>query len=211
MKKAIIINFFAALFASASLCAGDPAPINCQNMAIETDAGLIHFEFVKQSQALPGLFQGVAGIDANNNSFELSNGSKWSAHAIEMIRGWVAGDQLVLSQNQAFFSPYRFALVNLRLGKATPISLSREPRATAEDSFYISKVDYANDIVVLNKGGLQWEVYRPDHGTLRKFSEHDRILLGVNTASYADEENHMHYILINTATNQYVRAKPISR
>lgn len=184
-------------------------PIGVTHGLVTTDAGLIDFRFSYDIQTFPGLLQGLVMVFAEDEAFELLNGSKWSAANIEMIKGWTETDQLVLSQNQAFFSTHRFALLNIRLGKATPITLLREPRPMGSDVFFITKVDLANDVVGLNTG-QEWTVYPHDHGTLRKFAEHDRILIGVNTSDSTAVER-MRYILIDTASNLYVRVNPLIR
>ncbi len=211
-NKIITTSFLSSLLLltgiSGSMCADETTPFLPRDVVGETEAGLIYF---KPVQILPGLLQDVADIDRDAKVFSLANGSKWYAPNIDMINGWVKSDQLVISQNQALFSTHRYALLNLRLGKATPIDLARESRPTDQDALYISKIDYANDVITLNNEGLQWAVYAPDHGTLRKFSEHDRVIVGMNTSEHSDQEKGMHYILIDTATHQYVRAAPLNR
>ncbi len=184
-------------------------PKICHEMAVDTEAGRMHFDFIMQTQPLAGFLQAVVSADAKTDSFELPDGSKWGTSKIEMIHGWNEGDQLIITQNQAFFSTHRFALVNLRLGKAVPISLLREARP--ESALYITNIDAANDIVTLSKEGQQWVVDSADHGTLRRYSEHDRIILGVNTSDCCDHDKVMRYLLIDTTTNQCVRATPLNR
>jgi hypothetical protein len=184
-------------------------PKICHEMAVETEAGRMHFDFIMQTQPVPGFLQAVASVDPQNNTFELPDGSVWATSKIEMINGWTEADQLVISQNQAFFSTHRFALVNLRLGKAVPVSMIREARP--ESAMYITGIDRANDIITLNKDNQQWVIDSADHGTLRRYSEHDRIVLGVNTSDCCDHEKVMRYLLIDTTTNQCVRATPLNR
>ncbi len=179
-----------------------------RELAAPRDPTDFDFQFTESLQPVAGLFQGLAMVFPESHSFELFNGSKWSTSNIEMVKGWVENTQLLVSQNQTFFSTHRFSLLNTRLGKAAPITLLREPRPTGKDVFYITKLDLANDVIVLN-GFQEWAVYPHDHGTLRKLSEHDRIMVGVNTSDYALEKP-MRYILIDTATNLFVRANPLT-
>jgi hypothetical protein len=211
-NRSIAIYFFSSLLLLTGVpgcaCAAETTPFLPRDIVGETEAGLIYF---KPVQILPGLLQDVAEVDLEAKVFTLANGSKWAAPNIDMINGWTKDDQLVVSQNQTLFSTHRYALLNLRLAKATPIDLVRESRPTTEDAYYISKIDYANDLVTLNVEGQQWVVYASDHGTLRKFSEHDRVIIGMNTSEHCDQEKVMRYILIDTATHQYVRATPLNR
>lgn len=67
---------------------------------INTDAGLFLWDFVKETPSLPGLYQGLGEVDAESNFFELQDGSKWAAADIQMIDGWIEGDQLILGNFQ---------------------------------------------------------------------------------------------------------------
>jgi hypothetical protein len=175
---------------------------------VGTDAGSIDFGFLNGLAQIPGLLHRIAHISKIDSVFVLENGSKWSSPNIEMIDGWV-NHQLMLTQNQALFSTYRFALVDLELEKAVPVSLQREPfPVLGKGSFFITKIDYANDVVTLDNG-REWSVYSHDHGTLRKFSEHDRVMIGANTSDTMNYSLMKNYILIDTASNLYVRSNLI--
>ena len=177
-------------------------------LILDTDAGSIDFGFIAAAPEILGLYQSLEEVLPQENTFILENGSKWSSSYIDMIENWMETNRLLLTQNQAILSTHRFALVNPILQKAVPISLLREPIPQDFTAFYISRLDYANDVVYLNDRS-EWTVYSHDHGTLRKYTEHDRVILGINTSDTLDIENKKRYLLINTATNQYVRANPI--
>lgn len=179
---------------------------------VVTDAGSIDFGFIEYIGKIPGLIHHLADASSSDNTFTLDNRSKWIASNIEMIRNWKMDDELLITQNQAFFSAYRFALVNPRLQKAVPISLYREPLPINNNKmFFILNIDPANDVVNLSNG-IEYTVYPHDHGTLRKFSENDRIILGFNSSDKLDATNldyYKCYLLIDTTCNSYVRANPI--
>ncbi len=177
---------------------------------IDTDAGSIDFGLIEYIGKVPGLIHHLADCTSNDNTFSLENRSKWTAANIEMIRNWKSEDELLITQNQAFFSPHRFALVNPRLQKAVPISLLREPLPIENKMFFILSIDPANDVITLSNG-VDYSIYPHDHGTLRKFSENDRIILGFNSSDKLDVTNldyYKCYLLINTTCNSYVRANP---
>jgi hypothetical protein len=178
---------------------------------IDTDAGSIDFGFLDYIGKIPGLVHRLADYSPDENTFTLENRSKWLASKIEMIKHWKLEDELFITQNQAFFSAYRFALVNPRLQKAVPISLLREPLPIDNKMFFILNIDPANDVIVLSNG-VEYSIYPNDHGTLRKFSENDRVIIGFNSSDKFDGSNidyYKSYILIDTTCNSYVRANPV--
>jgi hypothetical protein len=177
---------------------------------VDTDAGSIDFGFIDYIGKIPGLIHHLVDCSANENTFTLENRSKWIASNIDMVRNWKADDELLITQNQALFSAYRFALVNPRLQKAVPISLLREPLPVDHKMFFLFNIDPSNDVVALSNG-VEYTVYSHDHGTLKKFSENDRIILGFNSSDKLDSTNldyYKCYLLINTTCNSYVRANP---
>ncbi len=178
---------------------------------IDTAAGSIDFGFIEYIGKIPGLTHHLADYSLNENTFTLENLSKWIAADIEAIKNWKVEDELLITQNQAFFSAYRFAIVNPRLQKAVPISLLREPLPIDNKMFFILKIDPSNDVITLSNG-VEYSVYPHDHGTLRKFSENDRVIIGFNSSDKLDEtilDYYKFYILIDTTCNSYIRVNPV--
>ncbi len=178
---------------------------------VETDAGLIDFGLIEYIGKIPGVIHQLLDTSLVDNTFTLDNLSKWNSSNIEMIKNWKNDDELLITQNQAFFSVHRFALVNPRLQKAVPISLLREPLPIDHKMFFILKIDPANDVIALSNG-IEYSVYPHDHGTLRKFSENDRVILGFNSSDKLDTtsiEHYKSYILIDTTCNSFVRINPV--
>ncbi len=181
------------------------------NNIIDTDAGSINFGFIDYIGKIPGLIHHLVDYSIKDNLFTLDNLSKWSSANIDMIKNWRVEDDLYITQNQAFFSAHRFALINPRLQKAVPISLLREPLPIDSKTSFIVKIDPQNDVVTLSNG-FEYTIYNHDHGTLRKFNEHDRIIMGFNSSDKLDETNvdyYKCYLLIDTTCNSYVRANPV--
>lgn len=189
---------------------GGPQHITVIPRIIKTEAGEIDFGLIESIPSIPGLFQRLKEVGQEKDTFKLDNESKWMASEIETLKGW-AGDDLILTQNQAIFSTYRFALINPHLQKAEPISLSVEPLPIKDKTFFIDSIDIRNDVVKL-ENNTEWAVHSGDHGTLRKFAPHDRVMFGVNSSDRIDNINHEKrspYILINTTHNLYVRVSKI--
>lgn len=178
---------------------------------IETEAGSIDFGLIECIDKIPGLIQYIVDFSMNDNVFTLDNRSKWTASNIEMIKNWKIGDELFITQNHAFFSAHRFALVNFRLQKAVPISLLTEPYPIEMKTFFLLGIDPSNDVISLDNE-IDYSVHPGDHGTLRKFSENDRVILGINSTDRLDEcnlEHYKRYLMIDTTCNAYIRVNPI--
>lgn len=187
---------------------------SCMGNIIETSAGAIDFGFINSLEKIPGLVHHVAGID-DRGTVALDNQSQWSTSDIELVKSWKAEDDLYLTQNQAFFSVHRFALVNPRLQKAVPISLLREPLPVEDKTHFIAQLDLANDVVTL-LGGAEYLVFPNDHGTLKRYVPNDRIMIGFNSSDRLDSnaanaQCNNGYLLIDTAYNSYVRAHPVQK
>ncbi len=207
MKNLTIYAVAAAVLAIAptTLIGADKNPT--PEPTVNTEAGSIRFDLLKQYEVMPFMKQAITSSDATKGLFELGNGSQWSASDINALQGWEEGDEIVLAPNQALFSLHRYALLNMRLDKAVPISLLKGPRP---DALYIAKIDLANDIITLNDD-KQWSVDRQDHGTLKRLSEHDPVLIGLNASDYCERDKTMGYMIMDTTTQQWVRVTPLNR
>lgn len=178
---------------------------------VDTAAGSIDFGFIECIGKIPGLAHHLVDYSQNENAFTLENFSKWVASDLEAIKNWKVEDELYITQNQAIFSAYRFAIVNPRLQKAIPISLLREPLPIDSKMFFILKIDPANDVITLSNQ-VEYSIDPHDHGALRKFSENDRVIIGFNSSDKLDDtilDYYKFYILINTTCNSYIRANPV--
>ncbi len=206
-KKATKVLCFLTLclFSSAAFGLCD------KGVMVNTDAGSLDFGFITYIEKIPGLAQHLKGVSTSSATFVLDNQSEWVTPDIDLIKNWKHEDDLYLTQNQAIFSTHRFAIVNPRLQKAIPISLVKEPLPAENKMFFITKIDIANDVVVLDSG-VEFAVYSHDHGTFKKFNNHDRVLIGYNSSDRLDDTSsqcHKGYLLINTTCNSYVRVSPI--
>jgi hypothetical protein len=186
-------------------------PTNIVDNIIVTDAGSINFGIIDYIGKIPGLIHHLVDCSLEKETFTLDNQSKWKSSHMEMIQNWRIDDDLYLTQNQAFLSTDRFAIVNPRLLKAVPISLLREPLPIDQKMFFLTDIDSSNDVITLSNG-MEYIVYSHDHGTLRRFSENDRIVLGFNSSEKIDSnavDVYKFYLVIDTTLNSYVRANPV--
>ncbi len=175
-----------------------------QELVVATDAGNINFHFtklVKSNLTSHSIHQ----IHQKDNILELTDGSQWNVTKPDVIRGWEKNEHLVLTQNQATFSTYRFALANPELKLAIPVSLIREPIPSKDKCLFIKDIDKANDLVTLNDHG-RWIIHSSDIRALNKMTENHRIIIGVNSG---EDHDRCPYILIDASNNSYVRARLI--
>lgn len=213
-NKSIAIFYFLSTCLFAGL-ANTGYGTSCMGTIIETNAGAIDFGFIDSLEKVPGLIHHVANIPEGGDVFTLDNQSQWVTPDIDLIKSWKAEDDLYITQNQAFFSVHRFALVNPRLQKAVPISLLREPLPAEDKTHFVAKVDLANDVVTFTNGA-EYIVFPNDHGTLKRYIANDRVMIGFNSSDRLDSATanaqcHNGYLLIDTAYNSYVRAHPVQK
>lgn len=174
----------------------------CEQQA-KTDAGTIDFSVFRFIR-FPSAYQKISCVSVRENTFELPDGSKWSTSKIDIVKGW-EDNAVVITTNHATFSTHRYALVNKDLKMAVPVSLEREPIPQKDVTFFVKNVDQVNDLVTLNDG-KRWIIHSSDSSGLGKIKEYDRIVIGINTG---EDWGKSPYILINTLTNNYVRANLI--
>ncbi|MGH2612486.1 MAG: hypothetical protein ACRDFB_05495, partial [Rhabdochlamydiaceae bacterium] len=155
-----------------------------QTEEVSTDAGHIHFPNMSHIKH-NGAFHQIQNINPEDRVIGLENGSHWSIANADIIKGWGKSKNLVITQNHSGFSTSRFALMNLDLKQAEPISLVREP-TPGKDVYFVKSIDRVNDIITLSDG-KNWIVHSSDRGRLGKFSENDRTIIGVNTGVDKDK------------------------
>jgi hypothetical protein len=169
---------------------------------VATEAGNIDFSICRVANH-PAAHQKIARVDLDRKQIVLEDGSVWEVSKVESIRGWDKSNRLLITQNEAKIYPFnRYALVNPELKAAIPISLKQEPRPTDKVRF-IQDVDTVNDIVTLNDN-KNWIVHASDRGNLSKMQGNDRVIIGINTG---DDRDKTPYLLIDTHTGYYVRAR----
>jgi len=179
---------------------------NCpeEKKCVTTDAGEINFNLIKALNKEQPLYVYIKESSQNTNTIVLSNGSRWYLSNFDSIKSWEKHNNLTITENHVFLSLYKYALVNLDLNTATPISLISPSTPDNKEILYIKGIDHLNNIIMLNNGQL-FLVNKNDHGTLKKFHENNIVILGANT----DESELSNPFLIIDASlnsNSYLRA-----
>jgi len=191
-----------SLLLTTTSCNKGHASCNQEKEYAVTEAGkmdLNPLNHVKLSSA----FHKIAHHSGDKHYFDLEDGSRWSISKTDTVEGWDRCDHLVITQNHAALSTARYALLNPDLKQAIPVSLVREPIPGNKNVFYIKSIDLVNDIVTLNDN-KNWIVHSADRDALRKISEHDRVIIGMNSNDNWDKTP---YILVDTSNKLFVRAK----
>lgn len=200
-RNATIIFFILFLSTTGTATANAEHP-QCHKEDVSTHAGHIDFSsFSHKKNAIA--HQQIHHLNVENGIVELQDGSRWKVSRVDVIKGWEKCKNLVITQNHSTYSTSSYALVNLDIQLAEPISLVREP--TPKHSRSVSNVVLVNDLVTLNDG-KKWIVHSSDRGKLNKIIENDRIVIGVNTSSDRDTSP---YLLIDTSTHLFVRAQMV--
>ncbi len=170
---------------------------------VKTDAGRINLpntHAIKHS----GVYHQVKHVDTNDRVIDLDNGSRWTVSNSDIVKGWGSAKNIMITQNHSGLSTSRYALLNLDLKQAEPISLVREP-TPGKDNLYVKSVDRVNDVITLSDG-KNWIAHSGDRSKLGKISENDRVIIGVNTGTDKDKSP---YLIIDTANHQFIRSHMI--
>jgi hypothetical protein len=204
MKKSLINVLILSVSLATSACSNTYGSRSQKNEDVTTDAGHIDFGIFDQIKNAAA-YQHIHHLDEENGVVEFKDGSRWRVSRLDGIKGWEKSKHLVITQNHATFSTDSYALVNLDIKLAEPISLIREPTPT-KDVQYVKNIIFVNDILTLSNG-LKWVIHSSDRGKLSKMVENDRIVIGVNSEGDKDQNP---YLLIDTSTNNCVRAQQLN-
>lgn len=142
----------------------------------------------------------------SQDNVELEDGSIWLVNPQEkakMLR-WSPEEPLAIIINNAWFSDYKFLLVNLVSDEAVSVNPSFGPLLKGDYTHWVTGIDPNNGYVLL-EDGTNWQVNRSDFSTLKKWLQEDTVIIGTNY-SWSGED----YILINVNLNyQFIRANAI--
>lgn len=212
MKRKLIQNIALSLVLLSS--ATIPVSLNAESQsgvkleikhsALETEAGLINFDFVRYIIHRGGSHK-IKEVIPSKNQLVMTDGSVWSVVNLESIAGWEKASDLYITQNCKAFSKRLYALVNCETKKAVPMDLVIEPRPNSKEILFIQAVDPVNNLVVTSDD-KKWIIHSSDNSVLKQFKENDRVVIGANVSENSDKSP---YLLINTAHNASARANLI--
>lgn len=157
----------------------------------------------------PSSMHWFTSVSALGDSAVIEDGSVWLLSTYEGTKAlqWTTNDPnfvipLSITQNFSWFSNYRYRIVNKSTGESIPANLHLGPLKDNPNALFISALDPANRIVILNNN-KRFEVSANDLSTFQKFASFDYIIVGQNGGWSSNYE----YILINVNMDSYVHAK----
>lgn len=180
-----------------------------EKTCLTTDAGEINFNLFLSLDKDEPLEQIIKELSTETNTIVLGNGSRWDVSNFDSIKTWEQYNNLIVTQNHAIFSLYKYALVNLDLNLAVPISLISPPLPTSKEFLYVRSIDYEQNLVILSTGQT-FLIHSGDHGTLRKFHENNPVVLGANSCE-KDISNPLLIIDVSLNSNTYLRASAFAK
>lgn len=222
----IILVAAAAMFGCHSAYAsnGENIPAGTRVETLET-----RIEDLKESQELEqgsdqakheqlqGSAKGIKGIYATSHmgafytiktvslsgSIELMDGSIWlvSANDAYTPLSWFTSDLLIITPNHDWFSSYNFKITNQSTGEAILVNMYLGPLYSGAYTYWISAIDYSNNIVFLNDGS-RWDMSFFDRKIVKKWLVNDTVMIGINDGSLSSYNPN---ILINVNMLNYAR------
>ncbi|EFB42636.1 MULTISPECIES: hypothetical protein [Parachlamydia] len=150
-----------------------------------------------------GVYQRPYLVAYDGGSVELYDGSIWTVCSYDRYKtlNWLTSDSIIVTPNSNFFSIYDYCLVNLNTNVTVQVNLFAGPLYNGIYTYYITGIDYVNDLVYLNDGS-SWGISVFDSSTSAKWFLNDTVILGVNNDPLSIRPN----ILINVNMLNYVRA-----
>ena len=177
--------------------------INCANYSLDNSAGYCWHD--SPPIYCPPSCHWMSGISALGDSVMIEDGSIWQVNYYDLykIRYWLIDDPLVITQNREWFSSYDYRIINRNTGASVAVNLSQGPVLDHPHSRRIAAIDLNQGIVILYPGDLHLSISSRDHYQMSGWAPGDYVIVGINTGWDSNFES----ILINVATNSFVRAK----
>ena len=166
------------------------------SLCIADTIDLLPYEF------LPPTAHQMISKSILNNSIEIEDGSIWKIRPYDehKITSWLTSDPLIITQNQRWFSSYRYRIINKYNQSSVEVNLSQGPIKNGPRTLYIEAMNLENGFVYLNNF-TQWKIDSKDLQALQTWRERDAVIIGENSDFFSNYEA----ILINVAENKSVR------
>lgn len=141
-----------------------------------------------------GVFHRPIAVSLLGDMVTLEDGSVWQIKGGDCIKtlDWLAGDSIIILPNHAWFSSYKYVLLNQNTGAKVKVNLSLGPIYNGVYTHWIVAIDYYNCELCLEDGSV-WKISNSDSGTMKKWMPNDTIILGINDSWFSSKPN----ILIN--------------
>ncbi|PJD98190.1 MAG: hypothetical protein CK425_00450 [Parachlamydia sp.] len=150
-----------------------------------------------------GVYRCPTSVTYSGDYVSLDDGSSWTVCSYDRYKtlNWLTSDSIVIMPNSNAYSIYDFCLVNLNTGVTVQVNLYLGPLYAGAHTYWVTGIDYINDIVYLNDGS-SWGISVFDSSMISKWLLNDTVILGINNDSSSIRPN----ILINVNVLNYARA-----
>jgi hypothetical protein len=148
-----------------------------------------------------GAFHRPIAVTPLGDEVTLEDGSVWKIkydHRYKTL-DWLAGDNILVLPNHAWFSSYYYRLVNQNTGADVETNLFLGPIYNGVYTHWIVAIDYFNNEICLEDGST-WKIAGGDYGRLKKWLVNDTIIIGINDSWFSSKPN----ILINVNMLNFV-------
>jgi hypothetical protein len=133
-----------------------------------------------------GAFHRAVGIGMSGDTVELEDGSVWSVYSGHRYKtlDWLSSDTILITQNNAWFSSYKYRLVNQNTGASVEVDLTLAPIYNGPYTHWIVAIDYLGRYVWLEDGS-RWHISSEDAYAMSKWLINDTVIIGINDAFWS--------------------------
>lgn len=145
-------------------------------------------------------------ISIFGDSIEFGDGSQWkiSSNDAYKVLYWRAGDPLVITPCESWFSSYRYYITNKNTYETVSANLFLGPIAFGTYTHWIVGIDFVSRQLFLENGAA-FKISSEDIYLFNDWAINDTIILGVNDSWFSAYD----YILINVNMNNFAHAKQL--
>ena len=211
---------FLTLLFSTSMLFADSAAIGSRPMSSEAAEQFLQELALEQENncchspnQIASLFPDESSLSAYHwlvimidENLELEDGSIWQ---LDNWKGWKmddwrADDALIITQNPAWYSTFRYQVINQNSGAFLPVNLQVGPSLSNNLTLTISAIDTTQSQLTLSDNS-EWFISNRDLQIFSDWLVDDTIIVGLNIGWDASCEN----ILINRNMDNFIRAQKI--
>lgn len=143
-------------------------------------------------------------VSAIGDSVEFEDGSVWKIAAEDRykVSQWGSQEPITVTQNNTWFSKYKYKIVNQTTGSVLQANLYLGPLKDGLFTLYITAIDTSRGELILNDS-TRWSISDLDITSFDEWMIHDAVIIGLNSGW----DKNCQALLINVPLNTYVRAK----
>lgn len=193
MQTAVIKSIFIMMMIATSLFA-----------EVENEEAVTHGLFFQDypTSSHPGAYHLLQGIIFPGGGVVIEDGSEWvvAPYYWEALKGWTAGDVLLLTPYRPwFFHYYEFQLINERTQETVLVNWYKPPQ---QGNPFTRSVARLHSYEIVLDDGTRWRVKASDRQITQTWKQKDTIIIGTNYCWFAWSNPN---ILINMRNSTYIR------